>query len=164
MAAIATAATQKTHELLTGSTGLAYTVAAIAEQQQAPLAAIEPAQVAAQRVQAELAERSAGVKYPAVYVYCEGVENRLTEKFRTFSGRIRMAAEVRVTHDRLERLTEALHLYTAALTDVLDAHRGDWGGGMFYAGGYTVEYGPVKHGGKNFVQAGMVRWAVEASL
>lgn len=164
MAAIATTATAKSHALLTGSTGLAYTVAAVSEREGTPLVLIEPAQVMAQQVQADLAERSAGVTYPAVYVYCEGVTNQLREKFRTFSGKVSMAMEARVTHDRLERLTPALHLYTAAITEVLDTHRGDWGNGMFYAGGYKVEYGPVKHGGRNFVQTARITYELNVSL
>lgn len=164
MAAIATTATQKSHALLTGSTGLAYSVAALSEREGTPLPPIEPAQVLAQRVQADVAERSAGVTYPAVYVYCEGVANELREKFRTFSGKAAMAMEARVTHDRLERLTSALHLYTAAITDVLDTHRGDWGDGMFYAGGYKIDYGAVKHGGRNFVQTARITYELNVSL
>ncbi|HWR50775.1 MAG TPA: hypothetical protein VN428_06690 [Bryobacteraceae bacterium] len=164
MAAIATTATQKSHALLTGGTGLAYTVAALSVREGTALSLIEPGQVMAQRIQPDVAERSAGVTYPAVYVYCEGVTNQLREKFRTFSGKVSMAMEARVTHDRIEKLTAALHLYTAAITEVLDTHRGDWGNGMFYTGGYKIEYGPVKHGGRNFVQTARITYEVDVSL
>jgi len=88
------------------------------------------------------------VKYPAVYIYCAGLNNLQKEKFRTFSGKVQMAAEVRVTHDRLERVYDHLQYYVAAVVAVLDANRGDWGSGMFYTGGYKVEFGPVKHGAR----------------
>ncbi len=45
-----------------------------------------------------------------------------------------------------------LELHVEAVTNVLDSQRGDWGGGMFFAGGYEVTFGGTKHGGKNFIQ------------
>jgi hypothetical protein len=89
--------------------------------------------------------------------------NLLTEKFRTFSGKAHMAVEVRVTHDRLEQVSKNLQYYAGAATEVLDAQRGDWGSGMFYTGGYKVEFGPIKHGGKNFLQAAKVQFEVDVS-
>jgi hypothetical protein len=34
---------------------------------------------------------------------------------------------------------------------------------MFYAGGYDVEFGPVKRGGKNFLQSAKVSFEVDVS-
>jgi hypothetical protein len=164
MAAIASTATKRVREILTGAAGLGYAVAAVAQRENVAIEPVEPTQVAAGAVAAELAERTAGVTYPAVYVYCEGLRNTLKEKFRTFSGKAQMAAEVRVTHDRLEGVARQLELYSSAVTDVLDTHRGDWGGGMFFTGGYSVEYGPVKRGGKNFTQTARVAFEVDVSL
>ena len=53
----------------------------------------------------------------------------LTEKFRTFSGKVRTVAEVRVSQDRIEGIEEQLRLYVDAVTQVLDANRGSWGQG-----------------------------------
>lgn len=164
MAAIARAATRKVHETLCGSAGLPYTIGAIAEREQTTVAPIEAGQILKQYVAAETAERTAGVKYPAVYVYCEEIANLLTEKFRTFSGKVQMAIETRVSHDHLESLSRDLELYVAAAAEVLDTHRGDWGEGMFFAGGYRVEFGPIKHGGKNFLQTAKVRFEVDVSV
>jgi len=150
--------------MLAGPTGLPYTVGALAERERLELAQIGAEQVAGQHVAFELAEKSAGVKYPAVYVYCQGVANLLKEKFRTFSGKVYMAVEVRVTSDRLESASQQLQAYASAVTDVLDAHRGEWAPGMYYAGSYKVEFGPIKHGGKNFLQAAKVEFEVEASV
>jgi hypothetical protein len=158
------AATQKVLGLLTApATGLPYTVSAIARQEQAPTAAIEAGQIVTQNVAYELVERTAGVKYPAVYVYCEGLTNSLKEKFRTFSGQAHMAIEARISHEHLERLAGDLQVYASATTEVLDKSRGDWGSGMFYTGGYKVEFGPVKRGGRNFVQTVKVSFDVEVS-
>ena len=111
-------------------------------------------QILAQNVSIELAERSTDVKYPAVSVYCEKIVNQLKEKFRNFSGKAVMTIEVRVSQDRLEGIEDQLQMYLDAVTQVLDQNRGDWGEGMYYAGGYEAALGPVKHGGKNFIQVG----------
>jgi hypothetical protein len=163
MAALGSIATSRVREIMTAATGLPYAVSAIAERDRVELPRIDASQVVAQNVANATAERSAGVTYPAVYTYCEGLENLQKEKFRTFSGKAYMVVEVRVTHDRLERVSKNLEYYTGAVTEVLDANRGDWGAGMFYTGGYKVEFGPIKHGGKNFLQTAKILFEVEVS-
>ena len=71
---------------------------------------------------------------------------------------------MRVTHDRLEGLDQMAQAYVDALTQVLDSNRGDWGDGLFYTGGYTVTYQPVKHGGKNFLQTAKVSFDLQVSV
>lgn len=34
---------------------------------------------------------------------------------------------------------------------------------MFYAGGYKVEFGPVKRGGRNFIQAAKITFELDVS-
>lgn len=145
------------------ASGLPYTVGAIAEREQVRTVPIEASQIVAQNVAYEVAERTAGVKYPAVYVYCEGLTNSLKEKFRTFSGKAHMAVEARISHEHLERLAGDLQVYASAATELLDKSRGDWGSGMFYTGGYKVEFGPVKRGGRNFIQTVKIAFDVEVS-
>ena len=123
----------------------------------------DPAQVRTQNVSTDLAERTGSVKYPALYVYCEKVINDLTEKFRSFSGRVQMAIEIRHSQDRLEGLQDVLELYADATTQSLNASRGDWGDGMFYSGGYEVAFGAAKHGGKNFIQVAKVTFEIQVS-
>jgi hypothetical protein len=163
MPAIGAAATQKVVGMLAGATGLPFTVANLAQQENVDLAPIEAEQIAAENIAFEMAEKTAGVTYPAVYVYCEKLNNTLREKFRTFSGTAGMAVEIRVSHERLERLARDVQLYAAAAAEVLDSQRGDWGNGMFYAGGYEVAIGPVKRGGKNFLQTAKISFDVDAS-
>jgi hypothetical protein len=164
MAQVANISTTRVAELLRSPTGLVYTLHAIALREGIQDPRIEPHHVLSQQVPPELAERTAGVYYPMFYVYCEKITNQLREKFRTFSGKARLAVEVRVTHDRLEELNKMLELYAEAVTDVLDNHRGDWGNGLFYTGGYEVAYGATKHGGKNFIQSAKVVFEVDASI
>jgi hypothetical protein len=164
MAQVESKSTGKILSLLQEPAGLPYFVTSIADREGVRLPAIEPRQVIPQNITPEAVERSAGATYPAVYVYCEKLANSLREKFRTFSGTARMAVEVRVSQDRLEGLERKLSLYVEAVTDVLDARRGDWGQGLFYTGGYEVAFGPTKHGGKNFIQTAKVGFDVQVSV
>ncbi|MEN6534417.1 MAG: hypothetical protein ABFD60_03230 [Bryobacteraceae bacterium] len=164
MAQVSSACTKRVLSMLQDATGLAYTVPAIAEREGVPLRAVGPQQVTARNIPADVAEKTIGVIYPAVQVYCEKITNKLREKFRTFSGTVKMAVDVRVSRDRLEPLERDLSLYVEAVTEVLDAHRGDWGQGMFYAGGYEVSFGAAKQGGKNFIQTAKVTFDVEVSI
>ena len=95
-AGIGSAATRKVMERLAGPTGGGLTVGALTE------AGSEGAPMRAQNAAAELVERAGAVKYPLVSVYCEKVVNDLREKFRSFSGSVQMAIEVRHSQDRLE--------------------------------------------------------------
>jgi hypothetical protein len=165
MARTGSVATRKTVEFLTApSTGLGPAVAGIAQETAVELAPILPAHVVNQNVSFELSERAQVVKYPAVYVYADRVRNLLTEKFRTFSGKVRTVAEVRVSQDRIDGVEERLRLYVEAVTQVLDANRGSWGEGAFFTGGYEVSIDPVRHGGKNFLQIAKVEFEVDMSL
>lgn len=163
MPAIGAAATRTVVEMLAGGTGLPFTVPNLSQQESVELPAIGAAQIASENVAFEMAEKTAGVTYPAVYVYCEKLSNGLREKFRTFSGTASMAVEIRASYDNLARLARDLHFYAAAATEVLDSHRGDLGSGMFYTGGYEVTFGPVKRGGSNFLQAAKIRFDVDVS-
>jgi hypothetical protein len=138
-------------------------LAALAQSDRTAASLWQVSQVRAQNAAADLVERSSGTQYPAANVYCEKLVNKLTEKFRRFSGTAQMAIEIRHSQDRLDGLQDRLELYTDAAAQTLDASRGDWGDGMFFAGAYEVSYGAVKHGGKNFVQPAKITFEIEVS-
>jgi hypothetical protein len=144
-------------------TGLNAALAQLNAEEGLHLPAIAPEHLRAQNVSADLADKSIFAKYPAVHVYCEKLSNTLREKFRTFSGKARMVIEARVSQDRLEGIEQHSQRMADAITNVLDASRGEWGGGMFYAGGYEVAYGPVKHGGRHLLQITKVIFEVDIS-
>lgn len=125
--------------------------------------AFEAGEIHAENVASDLAEKTAGVQYPAINVYCDKVINDLVEKFRTFSGRVQVAVEARVSQDRLRGLSEVLAQLVDAVADVLSKNRGDWGDGMFYGGKYEVAFGAIKHGGKNFLQTAKVTFDIGVS-
>lgn len=164
MAQIGTRTVQKAAGLLRAPAGLQAGLAAIAQANGIVLPTVELAQIISQNVPADVIEKTAGTKYPAFHIYCEKLNNTLREKFRQFSGTATLSVDVRVTHDRLEGLDQRLQWYVDALTLVLDTHRGDWDNGLFYTGGYTVTFQPVKHGGKNFLQTAKVSFDVQVSV
>jgi hypothetical protein len=160
---IGSLATAKVHLLVTGTSGINAGLAAVTASGAEFAGLVDKSQVRTANVALELAEKATGVKYPAVNVYCEKVTNDLREKFRSFSGQVQMAIELRQSQDRIEGIQDHLETYVDAAMLMLDGSRGDWGDGMYYAGGYSVAYGAVKQGGKNFVQVAKVTFALEVN-
>ncbi len=163
MPQIGSISTRKAMAVFIASGGVPDTVDALSAQQQATMPAISTQQIVSQNIAPELSDRSTAGKYPLVYVYCGKIVNQLREKFRTFSGNAQMVAEVRVSQDRIEEMESHLQFYTDAIMQVLDHHRGDWGDGVFYGGGYEVAFAAVKHGGRNFIQTAKVTFVLEIS-
>jgi len=143
------------------TTGVSAAAATLAADSGILLAPIE--HIVDQNVSVAIAERAKAVKYPVVLVYSNRVRNLLTEKFRTFSGKVQTVAEVRVSQDRIDGIEDQLRLYVDAVTQVLDSNRGTWGQGLFYAGQYDVNFDPVQHGGRNFLQVAKVTFEVDLS-
>ncbi len=111
----------------------------------------------------EISEKTGYVQYPALLVYCDKLSNTLKEKFRQFSGKAHVVVEVRHSQDILAGLESSAQVYVDAVCELLDASRGDWGSGLFYAGGYDVSFEPVARGGRNFLQRAKVGFDVEVS-
>jgi hypothetical protein len=162
-AKLGSAATAKALERLSGPTGVTAGLAALSQGGGDPAGTPASVSIRAQNVAADLAERTGPVQYPAVNIYCQRLVNDLKEKFRHFSGKAVLAAEIRHSQDRLDGLETTLQLCADAVAQALDGSRGDWGDGMYYAGGYEVAFGAVKHGGRNFLQSATVTFAVEVS-
>jgi hypothetical protein len=144
-------------------TGLGAVVGNLSQDTAIQVPLIRPASVVQQNTPVGLMEKAVAVKYPAVHIYVDRVQNMLTEKFRTFSGKVRTVAEVRVSQDRIEGLEDQTRMYVDGITNILDANRGTWGQGMFFAGPYEVKYEPVQHGGHNFLQVAKVMFEVDLS-
>jgi len=163
MAKLGSAATTAVIQRMTAPAGLNAGLAALTAPDSLLVKPVEAGQVHAQNASTDLAERSHATKYPCFNVFCEKIANNLKEKFRTFSGSLQIAIDVRHSQDRLDGLQDTLELYVDSATQVLDAGRGDWGSGMYYAGGYEVTLGAVKHGGKNFIQAAKITFEIGVS-
>lgn len=153
---IASTATSKTVSRLSGTAGVGAALASLA-----PTEPPFSGQISAQNIATDLAERTGAVRYPAVQVYCEKVVNGLKEKFRQFSGYAQMAVEVRHSQDRVDGLEGRVQLFVDAVLEALTTQKGDWGDGTSFLGGYEVAFGPVKHGGRNFLQTAKITFELE---
>jgi hypothetical protein len=159
---IGSAISAKVLQRITGPAGVNSGLAALTQGSAAP-SPFSPAQVRSQNVAPDVADRSNTTQYPSLNVYCEKITNSLAEKFRSFSGTVQMAIELRHSQDRLDGLQDSLELYADAVVQVLAANRGDWGDGDFYTGEYQVAFGAVKHGGKNFIQIAKITFEMGVS-
>ena len=164
MLSIAGRATSKLQELLTSTNGLNANLTELAQSASVTVPPISPTNLFTENVSSDIAEKSVEPKYTAIYIYCNKMANTLTEKFRSFSGTIEMMIDVRVSQDRLDGIDRTSQLYTAAVTQTLNHNRGDWGQGLFYAGRYEVSFGPVKHGGRNFIKSAKISVQLDASI
>lgn len=164
MTRVGTQAVKELATRLRAETGLPFVLARLQESEGLAAGSVEAARVVESHAASELLDKRAGAAYPSVHVYCERIENKLTEKFRTFSGVVSMVADVRVSDDRVEALERSLRLQVEGVLSVLDLSRGPWGGGAFYGGGYSVEFEPVRHGGRNYVQTAKIRFELRVSV
>lgn len=144
--------------------GLGSAIAWLQAGSEIPLEIIDTNEIIGQNVAFEMVERAKGGRYPSISVYCDRISNTLHEKFRSFSGKARLILEIRVSKDRLEGVEQQLQWYAGALMRVLDTNRGDWGDGVYYAGGYEATFGSTKHGGKNFIQIGKITFELDVNL
>jgi hypothetical protein len=164
MARISTTATSALVQHLAGAAGLSDKVGQLSLTSTLQIPQISASDILERHVAAEVAEKTSGVRYPIVYVYCEKVVNDLREKFRTFSGTAELSVDIRISHEHMDDLQSLLQNYVEAVTDVLDKRRGQWAKGVFYSGGYEIHFGPIKRGGRNFIQAAKVDLIVNVSV
>jgi hypothetical protein len=164
MAYVASAVTRAFLDLLNAKSGVAGQLALRLQLGELRLPEVPFPGIAEQHTAVDLSDRAQGHKYPQVLVYCERIQNLQTEKFRRFSGRADLVAEVRHSQDRLEELEERTHLYVEAVLAVLEDCRGEWGAGIYYCGKYEVKFEAVKRGGKNFVKVARVSVPVEINI
>ena len=113
--------------------------------------------------QAGPTEAAAVERYPAVYVFCEKLTNNQTEKGRRFSGNARVSVECRVSQERPNGLDAKTRVFADAIAEALFNARGRWPNGMFYSGAYEIQFGPIRRGGKNVVQAAKITLDVDIS-
>jgi hypothetical protein len=149
--------------LLGGEQGLALSMATLRSGNEELETVVRPEQLGTLQSPAEFVERSGKAAYPSFQVYVEKIRNKMTEKFRRFSGTVHVVTEIRISQDRLEGLTEKLQFYTDAVTDVLERNRGCLGEGMYLSGAYEVSFEPVKKGGLHYQQAARVSSEIDVN-
>ena len=160
MLRLSTVATQKVLDRLRGAGGLVSVL-------QAPgidAPELTDEQFLARQMKPDVIEKHLQTRYPLVLVYCTRVLNKQTEKFRSFSGTAEMAIEIKVSSERLDVLSDQVQLLADGVQEVLSGARGDWGDGLLYGGGYDVAFGPVRTGGRGFVQDAKIKLALVGSF
>ena len=164
MARVSAAVVSALAGFLTGDNGLPGRIGKLVQSGELAVPTMSDNDILQRHVPSEAAEKGLDVRYPSVHIYCEEVANELREKFRKFSGTADLVLDVRVSHEHIERLQGVLEAYVESATDILDERRGSWGAGMFYTGGYKIQFGPVKRGGRNFLQSAKVQLTVQISM
>lgn len=156
MANLSIAALEALRGLLIGPDGLNDQAYSIAVRDMVRIPEIKPEQVLIRHTDVALADGATIVPFPAVYLYCERIENLMESKFREFSGRVSVVAEVRVSG----RSVRGLDLYAARLVEavgnVLAANRGKWTEACAFDGRFAATFDPVEEGGVNFIQSARI--------
>lgn len=153
---------ERVKELLSGAQGLGYSIARL-QAGESGETGFETEQMGTLHAPPELVEKAGRGSTPSYQVYVEKIRNRMTEKFRRFSGTIHVVTEVRLSQDRIEGLTERLQFHADAVADVLERCRGVLGEGIFLTGKYETSFEPVKGGGLHFRQTARVSCEVDVN-
>ncbi len=152
MANLCIAALTNLRDYLLDSDGINVGLSEVAARDGVYLPPITSGTVLFEHVPSKMADENEPAVYPAVYLYCERMENQLLEKFRKFSGRIWIVADVRVSGERFLGLEAKSARYVEGLTKVLEEHVGKWSDNLAYSGVHKVRFKGVEHGGRNFLQ------------
>jgi hypothetical protein len=164
MIPLSTLATQKILSLLTIENALQQTLDAIAAAAQVQVPMIAATQIVASSAAPEMADNNLQLSYPRVCLYTNAIQNKQTEKFRSFSGVLTVIAEVWASANLLSQTDQWIHFYVEAVTELLRKNIGDWGDGFFFSGKYEVQFQPPKPGGFGFVEGSKVSISVNVSL
>ncbi|NWF84909.1 MAG: hypothetical protein HXY18_13895 [Bryobacteraceae bacterium] len=149
-------ALEKVREALEGSGGLAESLEALRASYPIPLTDWQETRVEIARAPAEMEEKSRTLKYPRYSIAVEKIQNGRDERFRRFSGTLKVAVEIRVSQDRLDGITESLYWHVDAVRDVIERKAGCLSEGLVLTGEYEVQVEGVKKGGLNFLQSAKV--------
>ena len=152
MANLCIAALTSLRDYLLDSDGINVGLSEIAARDGIYLPPMTSETVLLEHVPPKMADENEPAVYPAIYLYCEGMENQLLEKFRKFSGRIWIVADVRVSGERFIGLEAKSARYVEALAKVLEEHVGKWTDNLAYSGVHKVRFAGAEHGGRNFLQ------------
>jgi hypothetical protein len=146
-------AAQKVANLLITRDALQQQIAEIAASCNASVPVIASTQILLSSASADIGDKNIQLTYPRVCLYSGSVKNLQTEKFRTLSGTVAVAAEVWASGNMVSETDQWIHFYVEAFTELLRQNIGDWGDGIFFPGIYEVQFQPPKAGGIGFVQS-----------
>ncbi len=146
-------AAQKLANILIARDALQEQIAEIAASCNVSVPAITSAQILLSSASADIGDKNIQLTYPRVCLYSGAVKNLQTEKFRTLSGTVAVAAEIWASGNLVSDTDQWIHFYVEGFTELLRQNIGDWGDGLFFSGIYEVQFQAPKAGGIGFVQS-----------
>lgn len=152
-----------TRALTSAETGLNQRLMELSAASGRELKAVAPNRFIQANVPLDFEEKSGTAAYPAAFVYCDRIKNSLTEKFRTFSGEVVLAIDLRVSGDDASEVARDVDNYVDSVLAILHGIKGSWVDGLQYHGGYQVDYGAMKKGGANILQSVRIMVPVQVS-
>lgn len=156
MANLCIAALEQLRDYLLAPDGVDHRAYAIAERDCVQPPRICNPNIVMRHVNAELSDSSEEMAYPAIYLYCERLENRLERKFAAFSGRVHVVAEARVSGESIEAIDGDAARLTEAVMAVLADHRGQWTPELAFDGKLDARLESVEPGGVQFRQTARI--------
>jgi hypothetical protein len=156
MANLCLAALEKLRGYLLAPDGLNHRAYAIAVRDMVRPPRISNPSIVMRHIAPNLSDAGEVTVYPAVYLYCERLENRLERKFTAFSGRVHVVAEVRVSGESIESIDGDAARLCEAVMGVLADRRGQWTPELAFDGKLDVRWRPVEPGGAHFRQTARV--------
>jgi len=155
-------AAQKIKNLFATNNALQQQIAEIGSG--SPIPTISVSDIALSSASADLVDKNIQLNYPRVCLYCTSIQNKQTEKFRSFSGIVAVAAEVWASANLITQVDQWIHFYVEAISELLRTNTGDWGDGFFFSGKYEIQFQPPKPGGLGFVESCKVTSSLNVSL
>jgi hypothetical protein len=149
-------AAEKVSNLLTTQNALEQQIVTIASSCNLNVPSITPTQVILSSAGADIGDSNIQLTYPRICLYSGGMRNMQTERFRSLSGSITVAAEIWASGNLVTDTDQWIHFYVEAVTDILRQNIGDWGDGIFFSGIYDVQFQAPRPGGLGFVQSAKV--------
>jgi hypothetical protein len=158
---IAAALDRLLEKLSDPASGIGSQLRMIAARDHVTLAPPAPRSLILLNASPELLDQASDSAYPQVLVFGDQMENEQREKFSYFSGTLKLAADIRISAERLDRLEADIHRYAEAFLNVLCSGSREWGNGLVFTGRYSVSLSPVRIGGNNFLQSARISFPME---
>ncbi len=156
MANLAIGALEEVRRVLLEANGLNQRLYEIAVRDSVELPRIEEDRIVMRHVAIDVDDRNSTTAYPAIYLYCESMENRLERKFSEFSGRLALVIDIRASGENVAELDGGVIRIAEAVADTLADRRGRWNEHLAYDGKHEAKFEPVRRGGLHFVQTARV--------
>ncbi len=156
-------AAQKVADLLNANGSLQMQITGMGESIGVVIPVIEAAQVVVTAASPDIGDKDVQLTYPRICLYTGTLKNTQHEKFRSLSGSIAVIADVWASSDLVSDADQWIHVYVQAMTNILRQNLGDLGDGLYFGGGYEVQFQAPKAGGLGYVESARVSFLFTVS-